>query len=282
MESNVFLVSDKNIYFYPYEEKCIQYMEMNFITILIKLICKYLNLSFPKCMINKSIVNANKVIFTDSAFNIQLYKSILKMKSKENLILYYMNTIDDKNKYLMNYFDNIYTFDSNDAIKYNIKFKHTPYSDKIHCEKSNIYYDTLFLGRAKDRVNEIVNLKDILDNDNLNNKFMVLDLDRSDIMLKEFLDYDDYLKLLMQSKCVIEINKSGQIGCSLRFLESLFFEKKIITNNHEIINDSFYRNENVYIIGKDKRNMKDFILSPYKKLDLNLNELIFSNWIGTF
>lgn len=282
MGSNVFLVRDKNIYFYPYEEKCIQYIEMNFITILTKLLCKYLNISLPKFMINKSIVNANKIIFTDNAFNLQLYKSILKTKSKENLILYYMNTIDDKNKYLMNYFDNIYTFDSDDAMKYNIEFKHTPYSDKIECEKNDIYYDTLFLGRAKDRVNEIIELKDTLDKNNLNNKFMVLGLDKPDIMIKEFLNYDDYLKLLMQSKCIIEINKAGQTGCSLRFLESLFFEKKIITNNHKIINNNFYSKDNVYIIGKDKRNMREFILSPYKKLDLNLNELNFSNWIGTF
>ena len=204
------------------------------------------------------------------------------MKSKDNLILYYMNTIDDKNKYLMKYFNNIYTFDPNDAIKYNIKFKHTPYSNNIELEKSNIKYDTLFLGRAKDRSNEIIELKDKLDNNKLNNKFMVLGLNRSDMLIKEFLSYYDYLKLLTQSRCIIEINKNGQSGCSLRFLESLFFEKKLITNNTHIINDAFYKEENVYIIGKDKRDIKEFILSPYEKLELNLKELNFSEWINTF
>lgn len=282
MKSNVFLICDKNIYFYPYEDKCIYAFNKDFITILTRVICKYFNLSLPKFVINKVIKNSNKIIFTDSAFNIKLYNCILKIKSKENLALYYMNTIDDKNRYMMNYFDNIYTFDSDDAEKYNIRFKHTPYSNKLKYEKSQIYYDTLFLGRVKDREEEILNLKKSLDKNNLKNKFMVLGLDNHDIKINEFLDYDNYLKLLMQSNCVIEINKKGQAGCSLRFLESLFFEKKIITNNHKIVNEKFYNQENVYIIGKDNRNIKEFVKSTYKKLDLDLNELIFSNWIGTF
>ena len=193
-----------------------------------------------------------------------------------------MNTVDEKTKSIFQYFDSIYTFDFFDAKKYNIKYKHTPYSSKIKLKNNTIIYDTLFLGRAKNRIDTIVKIKTFLDTLGLNNKFLVLGTKIHDISINYFLGYPEYLDLVSKSKCIIEINKENQSGCSLRLLESIFLEKKLLTNNKSVIFDPYYNSENIYIFENDNRNLKDFITSPYEKCDKDINKLCFESWIKEF
>ena len=53
---------------------------------------------------------------------------------------------------------------------------------------------------------------------------------------------------------------------TLRALESLFWEKKLITNNELIKNEKFYNKNNIFIIGIDDENeIEMFLKKPYDK-----------------
>lgn len=275
-----FFVYDKNVYFYPYEAACIQIVKRNFLCRIIALFCEIVHISLPKFVMTKT--DFDKVIFTDSGFKKSAYKYYRKKIGVENLILYYMNSINEKNSYLMTYFDNIYTFDIIDSEKFKINYKHTPYSDKIKIEKKNIKFDTLYLGRLKNREIEIKSLKSKLDILNLKNKFMVLDSLNPEMKIEKYISYEEYINYVYESKCIIELLEKGQSGCTLRFLESIFLKKKLITNNFEIVKDPYYKSENVFILGKDDRNLKDFINSEYKDTNENLDALCFENWLKDF
>lgn len=281
MKNTVFLVRNKNIYFYPLEEKCVEAFKKNNISIIFNKVCKKLNIKIPIFMIEKKVMDADKIVFTDSGFNYPLYKRLKEDTNKE-LILYYMNTIDQTNENLIKLFDKIYTFDLQDSKKYDIEFKHTPYSDKIKSIGNIPQYDTLFLGRSKNRIDEIISIKKLLDNKKLNNNFLVLDTDIEEVKLKHFLSYAQYIDLVNKSRCLVEINQSNQYGCSLRFMESLFLHKKLITNNKNIIHDPFFDQNNMYVLECDNRDLYQFIYSPYIKNSQDLRGLVFENWIKEF
>ena len=48
------------------------------------------------------------------------------------------------------------------------------------------------------------------------------------------------------SRSIIEIEDIDQNGLTLRSLESIFFGKKLITDNRDIVNYDFYKKENIY------------------------------------
>ncbi|MBP5204804.1 oligosaccharide biosynthesis protein Alg14, partial [Candidatus Saccharibacteria bacterium] len=60
--------------------------------------------------------------------------------------------------------------------------------------------------------------------------------------------------------------------------------KKLITDNSNIVDYNFYRPENIFIIGKDDPGrLKDFISSPYKKINQKIVDYYeFENWIKRF
>lgn len=63
-------------------------------------------------------------------------------------------------------------------------------------------------------------------------------------------------------------------------MESIFFEKKLITTNEDIANYDFYRKENVFIIGKDDyKDLPKFLNTPYKKI---VDYYDYHNWIKRF
>lgn len=280
--NNLLCVRNKEVYFYPVEENCLYPIENNLLSRAFLKLCHVSKKAIPDLFIKEEVYNFDKIIITDSAFTISLYKALIKKKRKKDLVLYYMNNIDKTNEYMMDYFEEIYSFDLEDAQKYSIHFKHTPYSKNIKYHQAEITYDTLFLGRAKDRIEEIIRLKDFLDSKQLKNKFLVLDADRKDIKLNAFLSYEKYLDLVARSKCLIEINKKNQAGCSLRFMEAIFLKKKLITNNIFVSNDLYFDKNNVYILGHDNRDIINFINSPYVDNNINLDELTFTNWIKGF
>ncbi len=282
-----FIVLDKSMYFYDKEEKCIQPLNICKNSKIIYPICKKINKQIPARFVNKDLLKMNKLVFTDSAFSLSLFKLVSKMKEKENLYLYFMNIINSQNEHYMKYFmkKNIFTFDYLDALKYGINYKHTPYSRKgINFANEKIIYDTVFLGRMKNREESIVNIKNELDKLGLNNRFMVLGAKDNSIKIDKLVNYNEYLRILNQSKCIVEINIASQSGCSLRFMESLFLQKKIITTNKNIVNDPYYSKNNVFIWGvDDKKELKKFLSLPYNvNYTVNLKDLYFDNWIESF
>ena len=65
---------------------------------------------------------------------------------------------------------------------------------------------------------------------------------------KEGISYDENLQIIKRSKCIIDIYQKHQLGLTRRPLEALFYNKKLITNNQDIVNYDFYNPNNIYIL----------------------------------
>ncbi len=260
--------------------------------------CSY----FSKYYFEKSFVNNLK--HQDIKDNILLWGSlsiiyssyILKLANNNKKNVWLWNTLDHsflshiKLSFLKKR-SYIYTFDPIDAKTYNINFKRQVYYRIKESNNVNDLYDFFFVGQDKGRVSSLISLKQLFEKNNLNYYFHILpekdvnySISETKLLKKDAINYAETINYIKHSRCLIEILQQGQSGVSLRALEALFFEKKLLTNNHNIINADFYNKNNIFIIGKDNFNsLNDFLLKPYEKISYDIvSNYEINNWIKTF
>lgn len=198
------------------------------------------------------------------------------------------------------YFDKIFTFDREDANKYFWEYRPL-FFDSSDCKKTNKIYDILYICTLKYKRGEIYKeAKKISENEGLSFfyylyidfktyiKRIVLNRDRicmsipfKNIKFKP-LSIEDTAKLYDKSKIVIDYTTPSQTGLSMRTIECLGHECKIITNNKNIKFEKFYSEENVFIYDDNVKILPEFIEKPYKK---NNDEVMYyysiKGWIDT-
>ena len=229
----------------------------------------------------RDIGKYEKFIIFESLYNKQISRKIKKNNPNCKVIIYFWNYINNANKYILKDInvDEFWTFDKEDAIKYQIKYNPQFYTKMVSLNnKKNIINDIVFLGRPKDRKEDILNISSILKKQKLRINFKIIENE------KEFIKYDEYLDMISESKCILDYNQNGQIGLTLRPMEALFFEKKLITNNKDIKNYNFYNPNNIFILGEDNiEKIKDFIEKPYIKIKQEIVDYYdFTEWIKRF
>ena len=78
-------------------------------------------------------------------------------------------------------------------------------------------------------------------------------------------------------------SRPADSGLSLRAMESLFFGKKLVTNNLEILGSDFYNPANVYVLDHDCRSLKEFVDCPRVLVPSEIRDrYLLSNWIKRF
>ena len=75
-------------------------------------------------------------------------------------------------------------------------------------------------------------------------------LGESNDSIEYFINPIDYKNKLLEAKkafCLIDLKLESHNGLSFRFYESLYFQKKLITNNKDVVNYDFYNSNNILI-----------------------------------
>ena len=92
-------------------------------------------------------------------------------------------------------------------------------------------------------------------------------------ILTERISVEEMLKNFRESKCILEINKDNSKGYTMRTFDAIGLKKKLITTNKSVVNEDFYRPNNILVI--DEENIvipKEFIDSPYEELPKEIYE----------
>jgi hypothetical protein len=95
------------------------------------------------------------------------------------------------------------------------------------------------------------------------------------------LSYQQNIQYTYSTKILLDLKVAEHDGLSFRVLESVGFEKKLITTNHCVHEYDFYHPDNI-LIWKDQSlsELEDFIKKPYKKLPTAIKDKYsFKNWI---
>ena len=92
--------------------------------------------------------------------------------------------------------------------------------------------------------------------------------------------YDENIKQLQKSKCLIDIRFDYHQGLSFRFFEALYYKKKLITNNESVKKYDFYNDNNIFITDFENLDgIEEFLNKPYVEIDQKIVEKYgFSNW----
>jgi hypothetical protein len=179
----------------------------------------------------------------------------------------------------------VWTYDPVDAEKYNLKLNTQFFFPELVTQTapSEKKYDCVFVGANKGRAKMIADCKKLLDKEELNNFFFVADPSR---MKKNpsLLSYEEVLSLVKSSKCVIDLLPEVQTGLSLRPLEALYFDKKLITNYKLIKQQPLYDHKNIFILGEDNEaDLLQFVNGPIAQQPQNLKEFYsFNEWLKRF
>lgn len=195
------------------------------------------------------------------------------------VIAWYWNTVDNSNfdKKIDNPNIEYYSFDKSDCEKYGFKYNTQYYCDTNIVSKDKDS-DVYFIGLPKGREEIINDFKNKAEQKGIKCNFKIIE------------SYDDYLSYEIvkqetsRSKAVLEINKSDQNGLTLRSLESLFLEVKLITNNPNIKNYPFYNKNNIFILDEDNYDgLYDFINSPYDdSVNIYKKDYELDTWFNNF
>lgn len=213
----------------------------------------------------------------------------IRHRFKHNhLILWMWNPIDNTYKRrpskvidglkMMNF--DIYTFDAHDATKYGIGLKpqFTIIPERILNKENSSCHDVYFLGQPKGRLQKLNDVKTKLEARGIECFFIIVNGP------SDYISYEDNIKHVCSSRCVLEICQPGQEGLTLRALEAILCKKKLITNNSTIKYADFYNKDNIFIIGEDSMNeMKSFTEKEFIPISGNVMEKYdFSNWLNSF
>lgn len=250
-----------------------------------------------------SILDYDLVIIVDTTKFNYIYKYIKTYNPQIEIILWFWNPVAKSrlegiikgNKDIK-----AYTFDKFDSRKYSIKHKNQYYFSSIVLPARNIDNDIFFIGADKGRKKELLQLEKIFKfyglrcNINIVGKKYKFPINIYHKALEFFgiihdkykdgMDYDTALEQISRSNAILDFVQVGQTGMSMRPLEALFFNKKLVTNNLEIIKEDFYNKNNIFIIGKDKiEEIKDFLERPYIEISASIKDRYdFKNWIKEF
>jgi len=179
----------------------------------------------------------------------------------------------------------IWSFDPSDCLKFGFKFNTTFYFSNIFLPKNTPEYDVIFVGNDKGRMEYLQKIRVRLTKLGIKGYYHVIpDRQEHEKKQRKEIPYVEYLKIVSRTRVLIDLIPFGQSGLTIRAMESIFFNKKLITNDPFIINQNFYTRENIFILGKDNgEKLRDFINSPYKQLD---NKIVksydVSNWLKRF
>jgi hypothetical protein len=89
---------------------------------------------------------------------------------------------------------------------------------------------------------------------------------------EHYISYEEYLRRASRSTCLLEISQGYQEGLTTRALESLFLNKKLLTNNKDIVHYDFYHENNIYVLGHEKRTLLEFLDAPTTEIDDSIKQ----------
>ena len=151
-------------------------------------------------------------------------------------------------------FDKIFSFDPADCSTLGFEFLGFNYYSKHELPKSNDYTDAYFIGTIKGGRGQLVyDVFNCLRNKRLDLRFDVRSknveyiADGMNHITGKWIPYSNVLQAISNTNCIIEIMQNNQSGATLRYFEAVVYNKKLLSNNPNIVNFPYYNEANMMI-----------------------------------
>lgn len=236
----------------------------------------------------------------------KFFIEFLRKKNPNIKLIYYTYDSFKNNKNgldIMNLFDVKFTFDSNDAVKYNMGFRPlffaTDYANLYLQNENHFKYNLAFIGTAhSDRYTIAENASNWC---KLNAyKMFTFYFSPSKLLFKikkitekSFKNFDvqkisfkslshvEIIEIYKHSKGILDINHPGQNGLTMRTFETMGAGRKLITTNENVKKYPFYNPQNIWIIDRGKPQYdKSFFESDFVPINEDIyRSMSLTGWI---
>lgn len=246
-------------------------------------------------------------LVTPETIDLKIIEKIKQNHKNIKIFTYFWDSIKNK-RTALNYLhisDKYFSFDSND-IKINNKIEFLPLFyikdyENISNEREDILYDICFIGTIhSDRYKIIKQIEDQVRSIGLQTYFYFYspskilfffqklfkrdfkDIKWEDVSFKS-LNKADVINIIKKSKIIIDIQHPLQTGLTMRTIEMLGANKKILTTNKDIINYDFFIMDNIFVFDRNKIEINaEFFDKKYFKIEEGLyKKYSLSNWLKT-
>ena len=282
----LFLIESKDKYFFPYlderlfftfkqfkkhtfvnrffEKKINRFISKHPKSLIAKIICVLSIRFFYSNKLIKLIKQSSFIVFFDNTFrnNIVFYSNLVK---SGKTFVYTWNVID---RSILNYWnkiiclDRIATYSKKDSAHYSLPYIRSPYVKTNISISRPSYIDVYYMGRLKPgRLSYILKLFDFLALSGFKCRVDLLIDNESPIsypkrdylrIIENFISYEDYLSYVQLSNCLVDLTYPENPNSTLRTIESIFYNQKLITTDTSIKLEPFYNPDNVFIVDINK------------------------------
>lgn len=241
------------------------------------------------------------LVINPELIEVEYHKKIKNFTNKYIAYLYDSMSRCPAEHLLDGYFDKIFSFDREDSEKYKLD----KINNYIYLEKSEkIVFDTKFkvatvssfdkrfylFNKIADKLTEMNQRFDfVFVSRNIwfkilkyNNKHKEKINKNIKFQSKKVL-LNDVNALYNNSLIILDLVQGFQSGLSFRVFESLALQKKIITDNKNIMNYDFYNPNNILVIDKENLQLEqDFFAKPYHPIPNEIyDKYTVNTWIET-
>ena len=237
---------------------------------------------------NSEVKNADLIILHISSLNMHLASYLNTINPKARIIAWYWNIVEEntlpsklKGKC------ELWSFDSEDCKKYGMSFNHQYYFKSLVLPNTAISYDVYFVGNDFKRRDRVLNAYQQLKALNLRVYFQVVRVEEGELpkeVASSRVSYNDIRQNIAKSKAILEIVREGQSGATLRVMEAMFFQKKLITDNKDVMKEEFFDPDRIFVLGE--RNVEEipaFLGKTFKSYNQEtIDRYDVKQWIDNF
>lgn len=157
-------------------------------------------------------------------------------------------TVEDWKRYKKHYqIDLVFSFDKNDCQRYDFSFFDFYSVTNILASDTIIDTDVFYIGRCRSllRIEQMRKVHEIMKNV-ARCDFRLVGVPSKEIRVGDgiiynsLMPYEEVVKRVQQSRCLLELMNSGQRGNTLRFKEAICYNKKLLTNNPDVLHSNYY------------------------------------------
>lgn len=231
----------------------------------------------------------DKTVIAFDTVNFDLIHWIRRNNPQNRIIIYFINTVRDT-RMPQRYEEmgcELWSFDKDDCKKYNMKF-----NDWYCCytpdENRKIKYDVSFIGREKTRRPFLNEFAKYMKRNGITYYYHITHERNYPIInpfkYKHHISYSKMIEIEKQSKAIVELVEPGQGGSTLRIMDSIFNNVKLITNFEIIKFSELYNPNNIYILKNNNFDgIKQFLNVPFEPYPKEIIEKYsFEHWIKKF
>lgn len=209
------------------------------------------------------------VIYTDVSAARTDCKYLARKQKEKNItmVLIMVNTMARRGTLIVKrrkYFSQVYSFDRKDCETYGFTYHPTNYSMSSMNGSRNATQDAFFVGVSKGRAGIIAKIYERLTTEGAKAEFYISGIESGEgrkhgIHYNQWLSYKQILENIRRSNCIVEVMDGAQEGVTLRTMEAICYNKKLLTNNRSIKNTPYYKSGNIQVFTDPDEIDVDFV-----------------------